>query len=138
MVVRHIPSPVEAAERHLERYYTGPLDTKVAQSMKTCDQDGPLVVQVTKLFNSTDAKSFNSLGRVMSGIARPGADVRVLGEGYSLDDEEDMAMAKISDVWIAESRYNLPTDGVPAGQLGPAERRRQLHRQVCHHRRQAL
>lgn len=115
MVVQHIPSPAEAAERHLERYYTGPLDTKVAESMKVCDQNGPLVVYVTKLFNSSDAKSFYSLGRVMSGIARPGAEVRVLGEGYSLDDEEDMAVARISDVWIAETRYNIPVDGVPAG-----------------------
>ncbi|KAG6368722.1 hypothetical protein INS49_002936 [Diaporthe citri] len=115
MIVQHIPSPAEAAERHLERYYTGPLDTKIAEYMKVCDQNGPLVVYVTKLFNSSDAKSFYSLGRVMSGIARPGAEVRVLGEGYSLDDEEDMAMARISDVWIAETRYNIPVDGVPAG-----------------------
>jgi len=115
MVVRHIPSPAEGAYRNLERYYTGPLDTKVAQSMRNCDQNGPLVVQITKLFNSTDAKTFNAFGRVMSGVARPGAEVRVLGEGYSLDDEEDMAAARISDVWISETRYNLPTDGVPAG-----------------------
>lgn len=115
MVVQHIPSPVEAAQRHLERYYTGPLDTKVAESMKSCDQNGPLVVHVTKLFNSSDAKHFQSFGRVLSGIARPGTEVRVLGEGYSLDDEEDMAMARISDVWIAETRYNIPVDGVPAG-----------------------
>ncbi|KAK7718573.1 hypothetical protein SLS64_002529 [Diaporthe eres] len=115
MIVQHIPSPAEAAERHLERYYTGPLDTKIAESMKVCDQNGPVVVYVTKLFNSSDAKSFYSLGRVMSGIARPGAEVRVLGEGYSLDDEEDMAVARISDVWIAETRYNIPVDGVPAG-----------------------
>lgn len=115
MIVQHIPSPAEAAERHLERYYTGPLDTKIAEYMKVCDQNGPLVVYVTKLFNSSDAKSFYSLGRVMSGIARPGAEVRVLGEGYSLDDEEDMAVARISDVWIAETRYNIPVDGVPAG-----------------------
>ncbi|OAA63733.1 u5 snrnp component [Niveomyces insectorum RCEF 264] len=115
MVVQHMPSPVEAAARHLQRYYTGPLDTGVAKAMAACDQDGPLVVSVTKLFSSTDAKSFHALGRVFSGIARPGMDVRVLGEGYSLDDEEDMAMARISDVWIAESRYNVVTDGVPAG-----------------------
>lgn len=115
MVVQHIPSPVEAAQRHLERYYTGPLDTKVAKSMETCDQDGPLVIHVTKLFNSTDAKQFHSFGRVLSGIVRPGTEVRVLGEGYSLDDEEDMAMARVSDVWIAETRYNIPVDGVPAG-----------------------
>ncbi|CAJ2500047.1 Uu.00g029000.m01.CDS01 [Anthostomella pinea] len=115
MIVKHVPSPLEAAEHKLERYYTGPLDTKVAEAMKKCDQDGPLVIHVTKLFNSADAKSFSSFGRVMSGIARPGMSVRVLGEGYSIDDEEDMAMATINNVYIAETRYNVETDGVPAG-----------------------
>lgn len=115
MIVEHIPSPVEAAESKIEKYYTGPLDTVVARSMKECDQDGPLVVQITKLFNTSDAKAFHSFGRVMSGTATPGAQVRVLGEGYSIDDEEDMSVATISDVWIAETRYSIPTDGVPAG-----------------------
>lgn len=117
MVVRHVPSPAEAAEKLLERYYTGPLDSKVASSMKSCNQEGPLVVHVTKLFSTSDAKSFYSLGRVVSGTARPGMQVRVLGEGYSLDDDEDMAMASISEVFIGETRYNIPTDGVPAGNL---------------------
>ncbi len=115
MVCQHVPSPAEAAEQKLSRYYTGPLDTKVSESMRKCDQNGPLVIYVTKLFNTADAKSFYSLGRVMSGIARPGTEVRVLGEGYSIDDEEDMVLAKVSDVFIAETRYNIPTDGVPAG-----------------------
>src|SRR5277367_5010302 len=115
MVVEHIPSPAEAAEKKLQRYYTGPLDSKVAKSMAQCDQDGPLVVQISKLFNTSDASGFQSFGRVMSGTARSGQQVRVLGEGYSIDDEEDMSMATISDVWITETRYNIPTDGVPAG-----------------------
>ncbi|KAH7027468.1 P-loop containing nucleoside triphosphate hydrolase protein [Microdochium trichocladiopsis] len=115
MIVQHIPSPASGAERMLERYYTGPLDTKVAESMRKCDQDGPLVMQITKLFNTPDAKSFYSFGRVMSGIARPGAQVRVLGEGYSIDDEEDMTVATIADVFIAETRYNVETSGIPAG-----------------------
>ncbi|AEO70501.1 uncharacterized protein THITE_2122032 [Thermothielavioides terrestris NRRL 8126] len=115
MVCQHIPSPVEAAEKKLAQYYTGPMDTKVAESMKKCDQNGPLVIHVTKLFNTTDAKSFYSFGRVMSGIARPGMEVRVLGEGYSIDDEEDMVLARVSGVYIAETRYNISTDGVPAG-----------------------
>jgi U5 small nuclear ribonucleoprotein component len=115
MVVEHIPSPVEAAELKLNRYYTGPLDTGVARAMQECSQDGPLVIQVSKLFNTSDATGFHSFGRVMSGTARPATQVRVLGEGYSIDDEEDMSMATISDVWIAETRYNIPTDGVPAG-----------------------
>lgn len=115
MVVQHVPSPVEGAQRILERYYTGPVDTKVGASMVACDQDGPLVIHVTKLFSSTDAGSFYSFGRIMSGTARPGQQVRVLGEGYTPEDEEDMVVATISDTWIAETRYNIPTNGVPAG-----------------------
>ncbi|KAF5124237.1 Pre-mRNA-splicing factor cwf10 [Metarhizium anisopliae] len=117
MIVRHVPSPIEGAQRLLERAYSGPLDTKVAGSMKACDQDGPLVMHVTKLFNTSDAKSFYSFGRVLSGTARPGMSVRVLGEGYSLDDEEDMTIATLGQVFIGETRYNIPTDGVPAGNL---------------------
>ncbi|KAI6782274.1 Pre-mRNA-splicing factor cwf10 [Emericellopsis cladophorae] len=117
MIVRHVPSPADGAERMLERYYTGPTDSRVAASMKSCDQDGPLVVHVTKLYNASDAKSFYSFGRVLSGTARPGMQVRVLGEGYSLDDEEDMAMATVAEVFIGETRYNIPTDGVPAGNM---------------------
>jgi U5 small nuclear ribonucleoprotein component len=115
MITQHVPSPAEGAKRLLERHYTGPLDTKTAEAMQKCDQDGPLVVHVTKLFNTEDAKSFHCLGRVLSGIARSSASVRVLGEGYTIEDEEDMVVATITDTWVAESRYNVPTSGVPAG-----------------------
>lgn len=115
MVVDHIPSPADGAKKKLDRYYTGPLDTKVATAIENCHQDGPLVVQVTKLFNTSDATSFHALGRVMSGIAKAGQQVRVLGEGYTIDDEEDMSLSTISETWIAESRYNVLVSGVPAG-----------------------
>ena len=115
MVVQHVPSPVEGAKLKLDRYYTGPSDTKTVESIAKCDQDGPLIVQITKLFNTVDASAFNAFGRVLSGTARPGQQVRVLGEGYTIEDEEDMVQATIADVWIAESRYNVPTTGVPAG-----------------------
>ncbi|KAJ9648435.1 hypothetical protein H2199_001290 [Coniosporium tulheliwenetii] len=115
MVVQHIPSPLSGAQRLLERYYAGPLDTATATAMSVCDQDGPLVVHITKLFNTTDAKAFHALGRVMSGTARPGDAVRVLGEGYTLEDEEDMVSAVIENTFIGNSRYNIPVSGVPAG-----------------------
>jgi 116 kDa U5 small nuclear ribonucleoprotein component len=115
MIVEHIPSPLEGAQKKLERYYTGPLDTKVAKAMACCDLDGPVVVHVTKLFNTTDAVKFHAFGRIMSGTVRPGQQVRVLGEGYTLDDEEDMVIATIAETWINETRYSIPTDGVPAG-----------------------
>ncbi|RKF75150.1 Pre-mRNA-splicing factor cwf10 [Golovinomyces cichoracearum] len=115
MIIDHIPSPASAAKTKIERYYTGPLDTKISRSMIECNQDGPLVMQISKLLNTSDAKSFRSFGRVISGTVRPGMQVRVLGEGYSIDDEEDMAVEVISDIFISESRYDIPTDGIPAG-----------------------
>jgi U5 small nuclear ribonucleoprotein component len=43
--------------------------------------------------------------------------VKVMGEGYSPEDEEDMAIARIENVWVHESRYRLPAgeDGLIAG-----------------------
>ncbi|KAF2857111.1 hypothetical protein K470DRAFT_297302 [Piedraia hortae CBS 480.64] len=113
MLVQHIPSPAGGAKRMLEQFYTGPSN----EAMQSCNSKGPLVIHVTKLFPTSDAESFNAFGRVMSGTARPGQIVQVLGENYSSEDEEDMATATISDVWICESRYNVPTSGIPAGNL---------------------
>ncbi|OQV01691.1 small GTP-binding protein domain-containing protein [Cladophialophora immunda] len=117
MVVQHVPSPVDGARRMLDNYYTGSLDSKVGEAMSRCDSDGPLVVEITKLFSSADAKTFNAFGRIMSGTASPDQVVRVLGEAYSLEDEEDSTTATIMGVQIACSRYNIPVSGVPAGNL---------------------
>ncbi|KAK5720918.1 hypothetical protein LTR15_006880 [Elasticomyces elasticus] len=118
MLVSHIPSPVDGAARMCREFYTGPLDSKTAQSMLECNAQGPLVVHVTKLFNTPDAAGFNAFGRVMSGTARQGEKVRVLGEGYSLDDEEDMVFAVVGETWVGESRYVVEVaGGVPAGNL---------------------
>lgn len=117
MVAQHIPSPIEGAQRNLERYYTGPTDTSTATAMSKCDPDGPLVVQITKLYNNVDASGFNAFGRIMSGTAYPDTEVQVLGETYSLDDPEDATKGTISDVQIACSRYSIPVSGLPAGNL---------------------
>lgn len=80
------------------------MNTNVAQSMFKCDSDGPLMIYVTKLYNSADASTFDAFGRILSGTVRKGQTVRVLGEGYSIDDEEDMTLQDVTDVWIFESR----------------------------------
>jgi U5 small nuclear ribonucleoprotein component len=76
-----------------------------AEAMTTCDRAGPLVLHVTKLFHTTDAQSFRAFGRIMSGVVRVGQKVKVLGEGYSPEDEEDMVKAVVDNVWIWQSRY---------------------------------
>ncbi|RPA94448.1 P-loop containing nucleoside triphosphate hydrolase protein [Choiromyces venosus 120613-1] len=115
MIVEHVPSALDGAKAKVENTYTGPLDTELAESMQKCDPEGPLVIQITKLYHTSNASDFLSFGRVMSGTVKPGMQVRVLGEGYTLDDEEDMVTATISDCWVGEARYKVPTSGVPAG-----------------------
>lgn len=72
--------------------------------MRSCDSHGPLVVHITKLYHTTDAQAFRAFGRVMSGTVRKGEQIKVLGEGYSPEDEEDMVKAIVEDVWIGQSR----------------------------------
>ncbi|KAH7907791.1 P-loop containing nucleoside triphosphate hydrolase protein [Hygrophoropsis aurantiaca] len=117
MVVEHIPSPVEGASSKVERTYTGPQSSDLAASMKACDPAGPLMVQVTKLYHTTDAQSFRAFGRVMSGTLKKDTVIKVLGEGYSPEDEEDMLKVVVEDIWLSESRYSIPADEVPAGNL---------------------
>jgi 116 kDa U5 small nuclear ribonucleoprotein component len=117
MVVQHIPSPADGARRNIENYYTGPLESTIANCMLKCDSDGPLIVQITKLFTNPTISGFYAFGRIMSGTAAPNQQVRVLGENYTLDDEEDSTLATIESTFIGCSRYNIPTSGVPAGNL---------------------
>ncbi|KAG2155719.1 Calreticulin family-domain-containing protein [Suillus clintonianus] len=117
MIAEHIPSPMEGAASKVERTYTGPQTSEIAVAMKACDTEAPAMVQITKLYHTTDAQSFRAFGRVMSGTLRKGTPIKVLGEGYSPEDEEDMARATVEDIWISEARYFIPADEVPAGNL---------------------
>ena len=97
-------SVVERVPVQVESTYTGPMSDELVEKMKTCDPEGPVMVQITKLYHTTDAQSFRAFGRVISGTVRKGMDIKVLGEGYSPEDEEDMVKAVIEDVWISEAR----------------------------------
>ena len=68
--------------------------------MSMCDPDGPLAVHVTKLLSSLDGRSHSALGRIYSGTIKEGEKVRVLGEGYSPEDEEDASTATITAISI--------------------------------------
>ncbi|KAH9996535.1 Calreticulin family-domain-containing protein [Russula vinacea] len=117
MIAEWIPDPSKGAATKVERTYTGPMSSDVAVSMKECRSDGPVSVHITKLYHATDAQSFRALGRVISGTLKKGSQVKVLGEGYSPEDEEDMMRATVDDLWVSGSRYFIPVEEAPAGNL---------------------
>lgn len=115
MLVRHVPSAKAGAASKVERCYTGPQDAVVAEQMRACNAAGPLVLYVCKLFPKSDCSAFDVFVRVMSGSVKAGDRVRVLGEAYTPDDEEDSAVATVSAVWAYQARYRVPLTSASAG-----------------------
>ncbi len=50
---------------------------------------------------------------------KPGDKVRVLGEAYTPEDEEDSAVAEVTNVWVYQARYRIPLTKALAGDLLP-------------------
>ncbi|CAI0438153.1 unnamed protein product, partial [Linum tenue] len=115
MLVQHIPSAKDAASRKVDHTYTGPKDSMLYKAMKECDPSGPLMINVTKLYPKPDCSSFDAFGRVYSGKIMTGQSVKVLGEGYSPEDEEDMTVKEVTKLWVYQARYRLPISMAPPG-----------------------
>ncbi|XP_022109822.1 116 kDa U5 small nuclear ribonucleoprotein component-like [Acanthaster planci] len=115
MCVDHVPSPVAAAKMKIEHLYTGPVDSDLVDTMIECDPEGPLMLHTTKMYSTEDGVSFHAFGRVMSGTIHANQEVRILGENYTLEDEEDSRISLVGRLWISEARYKIEVNRVPAG-----------------------
>lgn len=115
MCVNHIPSPVDNARTKVESIYTGPLNSNIVRNMFACDPNGRLMVHSSKMYPTDDCTFFQVLARVMSGTLHAGQDIRLLGENYSLTDEEDSRILTVGRLWIYEARYRVEVNRVPAG-----------------------
>ena len=78
-------------------------------------RQGALVVHTTKQYPTEDCTTFLVFGRVFSGTLYAGQDVKVLGENYTLTDEEDSRVLTVGRLWIYEARYKIEVNRVPAG-----------------------
>ncbi|KRX56036.1 U5 small nuclear ribonucleoprotein component [Trichinella sp. T9] len=115
VISQHIPSPAENARNKIQLIYSGPMRGQLVDGMLNCNPDGPLMVYTTKNYATPDAASFYVFGRVMGGTLHAQQDVRILGENYSIEDEEDSQTLTVGRLWIFESRYNVEVNRVPAG-----------------------
>lgn len=115
MLVKFIPSAKDAAARKVDHIYTGPKNSTIYKAMVDCDPSGPLMVNVTKLYPKSDCSVFDAFGRVYSGVIQTGQSVRVLGEGYSPEDEEDMTVKEVTKLWIYQARDRIPISSAPPG-----------------------
>nr|CAG4640617.1 EOG090X00RJ [Eulimnadia texana] len=99
MVTQHIPSPSASAHKKIQQIYTGPMESSITEDMINCDPQA----------------SFYVFGRVLSGTLHSHQDARLLGENYTLSDEEDSRTVSVGRLWIYEARYKVEVNRVPAG-----------------------
>ena len=114
-LVDHLPSAQKGAAQKVEHAYSGLSTDPCVAPMLACDPSGMLMVNVTKFYHTPDCEAFDAYGRVLSGTLKVGDEVKVLGEAYSLDDQEDSATKTVTKLWIYNARYRVEVSEVPAG-----------------------
>lgn len=62
----------------------------------------------TKMYSTDDGVQFHAFGRVLSGTIHAGQPVKVLGENYTLEDEEDSQICTVGRLWVSVARYCSP------------------------------
>ncbi len=115
MLSHHIPSPVDNAKSKVHHIYSGSMETERANDMIECDQDGRLMVHTSKQYPTEDATAFHVFGRVMSGTLHANQEIKLLGENYTMFDEEDSRTLTIGRLWVFQARYKVEVNRVPAG-----------------------
>jgi U5 small nuclear ribonucleoprotein component len=115
VVTAAVKDPQESAFGQVMRTFTGPLDSDMCKVAQKCSADAPLVAFASKVYPKGDAALFDVLVRVYSGTLRRGQAIRVLGENYSAENNDDTAECHVTELLLGCGRYRIPVAAVPAG-----------------------
>eukprot|EP00347_Sterkiella_histriomuscorum_P000437 403375864 len=109
---------LEGTKIKVNNYYRNSNDNSdILNEISKCDSKNNLVINIVKLYYNESNGHFHSLGRIISGTVKRGDEVKILGEGYTLEEEEDMVHKNISKLWIMQAggRYKIDLDMMTAG-----------------------
>jgi len=100
-MAHNIRSAHDGTKTKVQNYYRNSTDEKEKyENLAKCDSKGPLCINILKLIYNESNGSFYSFGRIVSGTIKKGEDVKILGEGYTVEEEEDMIVKTASRLWI--------------------------------------
>jgi len=114
-MIFHLPSPAHAQRYRVENLYEGPLDDKYAESMRTCNADGPLMMYISKMIPAADKGRFFAFGRVFGGKIGTGHKVRIMGPNYVSGQKKDLYVKSVQRTVLCMGRRQDAVDDVPAG-----------------------
>ncbi len=106
MIVKHLPSPVEAQKYRVGAIWHGDVNSEVGKALMSCDEKGPLVMAISKVVMDTHAGEI-AIARVYSGTLHRGDQVYLT----------DGSQSKAQQIYIWKGPHKYTVDDVPAGNI---------------------
>jgi len=107
MVVKFLPSPIEAQKERIMAIWHGDMDSPVGKAMIGCDPAGPVVFMVTKIKIDPHAGEV-ATGRLFSGTLERGMELNISGIAST---------NRIQQTGIVMGAERVEVESVPAGNI---------------------
>ena len=107
MIIKHLPSPIEAQKYRLEKSWKGDLNSEIGKQMLSCDPNGRLAAIVTKVVPDPHV-GFVATARIFSGKVFKGKEVYLIG---------CRKKEKIQQVAVYKGIQRIPVDEITAGNI---------------------
>ena len=94
----------------LQLHYSGPsnhIDQFIANNT--------LIFHAIRQYHKPNLQGFDTFGRILSGSVHKGQELMVLGESYTIEEKEDMAIKQNTNLWLFESRFRISVSELPSG-----------------------
>lgn len=117
-IILNLPSPTVAQKYRAAHLYTGPVDDLACRSIAraSTSADDPCVMYVSKMVPYSENR-FIAMGRVFSGVVKPGMTVRIQGPDYTVGSKVDLYTETIQRTVIMMGRTVKDIDMCPAGNI---------------------
>lgn len=107
MVVRHLPSPIDAQKKRIATIWKGDLNSPIGQAMVRCDPKGPIALMITKIIADPHAGEV-AVGRLFSGTLKPGMELYIV-------DRKARNRVQTVGLFMGPKRVEVPE--IPAGNI---------------------
>jgi elongation factor 2 len=107
MVVRHLPSPIEAQKGRITTIWKGDINSPEGQAMVKCDPKGPIALMITKIIADPHAGEV-AVGRLFSGTLKPGMELYII-------DRKTRNRVQTVGIFMGPKRVEVPE--IPAGNI---------------------
>ncbi|MEM1782374.1 MAG: elongation factor EF-2 [Nanopusillaceae archaeon] len=108
MVVKHLPSPVEAQKYRIKKIWKGNLDSEVGKSMTDLNPNGPIVLNVTNVIIDKISKQEIATARIFSGTLKKGDEVYLASQNRKV---------KLQQIAIWKGIQRIPVEEIKAGNI---------------------